>query len=93
MVCTACGRSLRLTLSFGSYTLSWLSVRAAFVVNNTGPLLSQDWNELVKCGKNRVLITLSSLQLDWKVEREGKKNPADVSLQLLLLKMPGCFKE
>lgn len=40
LVCAVCGRSLRLSLSFGSYTLSWLSVRAAFVANNTGPLLS-----------------------------------------------------
>lgn len=40
LVCAICGWSLRLTISFGTYTLSWLSVRAAFVVNNTGPLLS-----------------------------------------------------
>lgn len=40
LVCAACDRSLRLTLSFGTYTRSWLGVRAVFVVNNTGPLLS-----------------------------------------------------
>lgn len=57
---------------FGPVALAWTDTlplrRAALelLLLEAQPLFSLgDWNELVKCGKNRVLIILSFLQLDW----------------------------
>lgn len=37
----------------------------ASFVGKQAHISPRDWNELVKCGKNRVLIILSFLRLDW----------------------------